>query len=320
MEPRRLPALAYSRPDRLLPGWMDADAAALAGQLLTGVAGEELVVDHREILTSTARAVAAKLGELPLKTWMALVTLHVAFGSPRDGRGESTAGHLGRLIWGKQLGGDNTHRLISALLVLRDARLTIPGYDTVHGVPSKGVSLTGLLGSLHFDEAILAAFEGDHDLDRRAFGAVLGGKGPGTIAWELNPTYARALAGAELQRFDWSTVHQLRGVALALWLVFTSPRIPYRTQIEDAELEQVEVELTDAHCRALGVTAATDAARRRTFNDAGQRVCRADGAFVAFEAHGGRGVASFLRVVRTTRAIERIASQEGDPLEFSRAA
>ena len=56
------------------------------------------------------------------------------------------------------------------------------------------------------------------------------------------------------------------------------------------------------HCHALGVRSATDAARRRTFNEAGARVCAADKTFKAFEAHGGRGMDSFLRVVRTPPA------------------
>ncbi len=281
---------------------MDPDAAAAAGQLFADGPAGALVIDQREILTSTARVVGATFGELPLKVWMALTTFHVAFGLPADGKGESTAGHFGRLIWNKKLGGDNTRRLVQALITLRRAELTIPGYDSVHHRPSDGVSVTGLLANLHFDSAILAAFQGGHELDRRAFGKLLGNKGPGTISWQLNDNYVRALADADLQRFDWAKVHRLRGVALALWLVFTSPRIPYRSVMEDPDLELVEIELTRQHCRALGVTAATDAARRRTFNDAGERVRRADSAFTAFEAHGGRTTRSFLRVVRNRHA------------------
>jgi hypothetical protein len=175
--------------------------------------------------------------------------------------------------------------------------------------------MTNLLNSLHFDEAILAAFRGEHALDRREFGQLLGDKGPGTIAWQLNDTYVRALQEADLQRFDWTKVHQLRGVALALWLVFTSARIPYRELLAAPESEVVEVELNEAHCRALGVTAATDAARRRTFNEAGRRVCRADAEFEAFEAHGGRGLPSFLRIVRRRRL-----SRNGVRAELASAA
>jgi hypothetical protein len=82
--------------------------------------------------------------------------------------------------------------------------------------------------------------------------------------------------------------------------VFTSPRVPYRPVFERAgELEMVEIRLTLEHCHALGVRNAADAGRRRTLNDAGQRVCAADKSFVAFEAHGGRGRDSFLRIIRT---------------------
>jgi len=83
-------------------------------------------------------------------------------------------------------------------------------------------------------------------------------------------------------------------------MVFTSPRVPYRPVLERrGELEMVEIPLTLEHCHALGVRASTDAARRRTFNEAGERVCAADKSFVAFEAHGGRGRDSFLRIIRT---------------------
>ncbi|HEV7804956.1 MAG TPA: hypothetical protein VGO80_04005 [Solirubrobacteraceae bacterium] len=92
----------------------------------------------------------------------------------------------------------------------------------------------------------------------------------------------------------------MRGVALTLWMGFTSPRMPYRPVFDSSEpLEVVEIPLTLEHCHALGVRSGADAARRRTFNEAGARVCAADRTFQAFEAHGGRGMDSFLRVVRT---------------------
>jgi hypothetical protein len=47
------------------------------------------------------------------------------------------------------------------------------------------------------------------------------------------------------------------------------------------ELEMVEIPLTLEHC-----------------NEAGERVCAVDRSFQSFEAHGGRGQGSFLRVVR----------------------
>jgi len=119
------------------------------------------------------------------------------------------------------------------------------------------------------------------------------------MTWRLHPDYTQRLAESDLRRFDWAQAQQLRGVALALWMVFSSPRVPYRPVIDQADdLEFVEVPLTEAACTALGVYNAADAGRRRTLNTAGQRVCGADKSFIAFEAHGGRGCPSFLRVVR----------------------
>jgi hypothetical protein len=58
------------------------------------------------------------------------------------------------------------------------------------------------------------------------------------------------------------------------------------------------VPLTLQHCQALGVLSSTDAGWRRTLNEAGRRVCAAERSFQAFQAHGGRGRDSFLRITR----------------------
>lgn len=139
-------------------------------------------------------------------------------------------------------------------------------------------------------------------MTREAFGKALGGRSRDTISWRLHPDYTQRLAETELRRFDWSKAQQLRGVAVALWMVFSSERVPYRPVFEAAaDLEMVEIPLTIEHCQALGVRASADAARRRTLNDAGARVCEAGRSFVEFQAHGGRGRDSFLRIIRTRR-------------------
>jgi hypothetical protein len=311
---RRLPGMAEAlvRQRSLLPlgargpieGWMDDDVASAATQLFgTGPIGL-LVIDARELLTSTARVVGAELGELHFKALMALITLHVAQGMPDDGRGSTTVGELSRIVWGEDRarGGSNTKKLLRALFDLRQARFTVPGYDMISQRPAEGVSDTSLLINLFVDKTILKAFDeaGRHSLDRTDFGEALGAKRRGTIIWRLHPDYTQRLGEADLRRFDWTKAQQLRGVALALWMVFSSPRVPYRSVFERrGELEMVEIPLTIEHCHALGVRAATDAARRRTFNEAGARVCAADKSFEAFEAHGGRGRDSFLRIIRT---------------------
>ena len=261
---------------------MDNDVASAATQLFGSGPRGLLVVDAQELLTSTARVVGAQHGEVHFKA-------------------SATVGELCRMIWGEDRarGGSNTKRLLRAMFDLRDARFTVPGYDMVHQRPASGVSDTSLLINLHVDETILRAFSGEnHIFNRVALGEALGAKQHGTIAWRLHPDYAQRLAESDLRRFDWTKAQQLRGVALALWMVFTSPRVPYRPVFESPDLEMVEVPLTLEHCHALGVRNAADAGRRRTLNEAGQRVCAADKSFMAFEAHGGRGRNSFLRIVR----------------------
>lgn len=288
-------------------GWMDDDIASAATQLFGSGPSGLLVIDARELLTSTARVVGAQLGELHFKAWMALITLHVTQGMPVDGRGSSTAGELSRVIWGEDRarGGSNTRKLLRVLFDLRQAQLTVPGYDLVNQRPARGVSDTSLLINLYVDDTILKAYDepGTHGIDRAAFGKTLGAKRRGTIAWRMHPDYTQRLAETDLRRFDWVKAQQLRGVALALWMVFTSPRVPYRPVFETTgDLEMVEIPLTLEHCHALGVHNSTDAGRRRTLNEAGGRVCAADKSFEAFEAHGGRGKDSFLRIMRVRPA------------------
>jgi hypothetical protein len=313
-----------------LEGWMDDDAASAAGQLFGSGPSGVLVIDARELLSSTARVVGAALGELHFKAWMALITLHVAHGMPDDGRATTTLGELGRLVWGgrREGSGKDTFALLEVMHDLREAKFTVPGYDLVNQRPAAGVSDTSLLINLFVDETILKRYAAEKErrgvlkrkreltsaqlqselakierVDRAVIGKQLGGKGRGTLAWRMHPDYTQRLGETELRRFDWTKAQAMRGVALTLWMGFTSPRMPYRPVFEAPQhLEIVEIPLTLEHCYALGVRAGTDAARRRTFNDAGARVCAADMAFQAFEAHGGRGRDSFLRVVRTPSA------------------
>jgi hypothetical protein len=311
-----------------LEGWMDEDAAAAAGQLFGDGPRGVLVIDARQLLTSTARVVGAQLGALHFKTWMALVTLHVAHGMPQDGKATSSIGELTRLIYGADTtrGGNNTRHLLRAIFDLRKAQFTVPGYDMVNQRPAAGVSDTSLLINLYVDETILKAYNepGAHGIDRTEFGKHLGARTRETIAWRLHPDYTQRLAESDLRRFDWTKAQQLRGVAMALWMVFSSERVPYRRVFDASDdIETVEVPLTIEHCNALGVRAGADAARRRTLNDAGRRVCEADRSFIEFQAHGGRGRPSFLRVVRRAQgsALDRpFAPPDGEQLTLAQAS
>ncbi len=305
---------------------MDEDAATAAGQLFGDGPAGLLVVDHRELLSSTARVVGAQLGELHFKVWMALVTLHVATGQPENGAGETSVGELARIIWGARThpGGSQTREILKALTGLDNAKFTLPGYHGIKQRAAPGITRTSLFSELYIDGTLLRAFQeqGQHGMNLTDFGREHGGKGRGTIAWKLHERYRDRLADSELRRFDWAKAQQLRGVALTLWMLFSSARVPYRPVFGSEEgLEMVEVPLTLEHCQALGVRAGTDAARRRTFNQAGPRVCGADHVFWSFEAHGGRGRDSFLRVVREKQQDSPLVAAFPDgQLELSRAA
>lgn len=309
-------------PNGVIEGWMDEDAAAAAGQLFgTGPSGM-LVVDGHELLSSTARVVGTRLGELHFKTWMALITLFVNDGMPEDGIGQSTVGEFSRVVWGadKEQGGSNTRKIVGALNDLYSAQLVLPNYNFATQSFEPGIGKARLLTDLFVDETIQQAYDTPRVLEPDEIGRRLGGKGAGTLAWALSPRYAQRLAASELRRFDWTKAQQLRGAALALWLVFTSPRVPYRSMFgsEPTGLEHVDVPLSVEHCYALGVRNGADAGRRRTLNEAGARVCAADRSFVTFEAHGGRGRLSFLRVVRRRPEEPSIARPYGEQLHLER--
>lgn len=283
-----------------IDGWMDEDVAAAATQLFSSGPKGLLVVDARELIATTAMVVGAQLGELHLKVMMAIITLHVGLGMPEDGWCETSIGELCRLIWGEDRarGGKNTRHLLKVLFDLQEAKFTVPGYDFRTQSPDAGVSSTSLLISLRIDATMLRAFQREEQLSRSEVGRAVG-KRRGTVSWQLHPTYTQRLAESDLRRFNWSLAQQLRGVALSLWMVFSSPRVPYRPALDQPDdLELVEVPLTTETCYALGVYSTADAGRRRTLNLAGERVCSVDTAFTSFEALGGRGRDSFLRVVR----------------------
>ncbi|MTD47599.1 hypothetical protein GKE82_25685 [Conexibacter sp. W3-3-2] len=204
---------------------MDEDAASSSAQLMGDGPSGSLVIDSREVLRSTARVVGAEFGELHVKTWMALVTIFVNDGLPEDGTGSSTIGELARTIWGadKGMGGGNTKRVVGALLDLYRAEVALPGFNIATGEAADGLSLSRLLSDLYVDEAIRQAFDLPGSLSPKDAGRRFGATRGETVTWVFNRRYADRLAQSELRRFDWSKAQQLRGTAMAMWLLFGSP-------------------------------------------------------------------------------------------------
>jgi hypothetical protein len=120
-----------------------------------------LVIDARELLTSTAASWGPQLGEVHFKVWRALITLHVARANLLTARDRAGSGSFSRIVWGANStrGGIDTRRLLGAMIDLRQARFTVPGYDLVNERPALGVSDTNLLVRLYVDEQVLRTYE-----------------------------------------------------------------------------------------------------------------------------------------------------------------
>ncbi len=137
---------------------MDEDVASAATQLFGAGPSGLLVIDARELLTSTARVVGAQLGELHFKVWMALVTLHVAHGLPAEGRSEATAAELSRMIWGddRGRGGWNTRTLLRVLFDLFEAKFTVPGLTRLAAASGSGEAVSDWLARRFWIPAVRA--------------------------------------------------------------------------------------------------------------------------------------------------------------------
>ena len=97
---------------------------------------------------------------------------------------------------------------------------------------------------------------------------------------------------------DWECLRQLHGVAQSLWIQLAAPRFEFTPIADRPGWEQAEVLLDEHAYHAFGVHASEDRFRRRTLNQAGERIVASDPAYEVFEAEGGRNRPSVLRVVR----------------------
>jgi hypothetical protein len=298
--------MQVAHPARVLDGWFHPDHSLYAPHSVLQLPDDVLVVDREEIIPSTARTVGWHLGDTALKMWMAISTLHVACGRPRDGKGETSVGHFARLLWSGRPASTSTQRIITALLDLFRAELVIEGWDVVRNEPGPRLGFTRLLSNVSIDPLLLDHYErrkANIELpSRREVGRLFREAGQGMIGWELNSTYRLALDGVDLHRFEWEKAQQLTGVALPLWLMLTAPGMPYRPALEIPDRWIVEIPLRGGeHYRTLGIHAGALSAQRRTLNNAMARICAIDPDFVAAQTTPcrQRGI-DLLRITRTS--------------------
>ncbi|MTD47296.1 hypothetical protein GKE82_24125 [Conexibacter sp. W3-3-2] len=305
-----------------LDGWMDDDAALAAGQLFSR--GENrgiLVVNGDQLLGDTARVVGAELGEMHFRIWAALTTIWASSGCPANGSLSFTLGELTRTIIGdsKSVSSRDRDRILEALFDLRDARITLPGYDLETRTAKPVVADTALIISFQIAGELLRAYrrrdpsrlkDGElEDSDQLEDLKALGGRRGSTLKVRLHPEYVDRLLEADLRRFDWSKTHKLSGVGLKLWLIFSDRRIRYLpakpwelppgiTAQPGETLEWCQVELTPENAAGLGVTAARRVDRRKPLRRGCQQVLDVDGSFAAMEVINGGNDEDVLYVLR----------------------
>ncbi len=281
-------------------GYLDPDVAASVGQLAGGPTGR-VRLNGREILASTTQLVGAKWGETHRNLLIAMTMFYVQNG--HDGIAEASLTKLTHLVCGASAGGKEYKLIAAAAHDFFKGELTIDGFDVTTGQPTPGVySRTRLLIDLVWHEHLERVFQGKlrgrEEIGRR-LGAV---RGQNTIRWRFHPAFAERIESAEVVSLDWDRLRTLHGVAQSLWIQLSAPRFCFTPLVERPGCERLELLLDEPACRAFGISASQDRDRRRTLNRAGERILDVDPSYEAFEAHGGRNIASRLVVVRRAGA------------------
>lgn len=186
-----------------------------------------------------------------------------------------------------------------AILDLFRGEITVSGYDPLTGEQTEGMyHRSRLLIDIKWHDDIEKIREGEIT-DPGEIARRLGGtRGEDTISWRFHPNYAQRLEEKDVLSLDWECLRQLHGVAQSLWIQLAAPRFQFQPIADRPGWEQAEVLLDEQAYHAFGVHASEDRFRRRTLNQAGERIVATDPAYAVFEAEGGRNRPSVLRVVR----------------------
>ncbi len=291
--------------ERVRVGYLDPDVAASVGQFATPTSGR-IRVSGREVLASTTQLVGATWGESHRNVLIALTMLYVERGE--DGKAGTSLTELSRLIYGGSTGKARS-AIVVALRDLYRGELTIDGFDVTTGQHVAGVySRTRLLIDLVWHKQLERILDGKLR-ERADIGRQTGGtRGESTIRWRFHPAYAERVDSAEVVSLDWERLRALHGVAQSIWIQLSAPRFEFAPIVERPASERLELLLDDQAYHAFGVRAQQDRDRRRTLNQAGERLIDVDPSYEAFEAHGGKAVPSRLLVVRRTGAGGRKAT------------
>jgi hypothetical protein len=100
---------------------------------------------------------------------------------------------------------------------------------------------------------------------------------------------------------DWEKLRALGGTAKTLWLLLSSPRVPFLPAADDGAVEQLGVPLDAEAYRALGINRGRERDSRRALEQAGQRILRVDPAYAAFDVIDELAAPGSKRLVVTRR-------------------
>ena len=281
---------------------IEGNIAAVFGQLQLGEEHHDagrLLVGGAEILAATTRLIGARLGELEVDTHIVVTTRYIERGTPDDYLVDLTKGGVVRALYGaskSKHGGKNLENVHRALVNLYRLEVQFEGFNAITGEHDPELaSMSRLYTDLVFDRQI----------ERRRRGgnydpAVMGATRDGTVQISLGKWHARQLQQGYWVELDWEKLRSLSGLAKTLWLLFSSPRVPFRQALGAPGLEEITVPLDLEAYRALGINTKRERDCKRRLEEAGQRLVAVDQLYVDFAVtpDPARPGAKLLTVVR----------------------
>jgi hypothetical protein len=264
---------------------IEGNLAAVYGQLQLGEETQQvgrLRLDSREILAATTRLIGARLGELEVDTHIAVTTRYVERGTPDDFKADLTKGAVVRALYGPsraKRGGKNLENVHRALVNLFRLEVQFEGFNAITGEHDPDLaSMSRLYTELVFDRQIRLRRAAADSYDP----SVMGATRDGTVQVRFAEWHARQLQHGYWVELDWEKLRSLSGLAKTLWLLFSSPRVPFVPVAEAPGLEEVSVPLDLGAYRALGINTQRERDCKRRLEEAGRRLVAVDELYVDF--------------------------------------
>jgi len=154
------------------------------------------------------------------------------------------------------------------------------GVDATSGeFDTEFVALERLLVRLEFNRQIRYRETAPDRYDA----ALAGAEHDGTVKAKFAEWHVRQMQNGYWVELDWEKLRSLNGAAKLLWLVLSSPRIPFRPCDDAPHLEQMKTVLTMEGYRALGINSADRRNCKQRLLTYGRKLAAVDDSYVDFE-------------------------------------